>query len=79
MSSAVYAQFYHYDLANNLSEGCGDRAIIRIDARLNECNTHTVARNTCRERGFVGYQLLVGSSLRNAVSISKNVHMVPPK
>lgn len=41
-------------------EACGDRAVIAIDGRINMESAKQIARRTCKERGYIGYQIHEG-------------------
>ena len=44
-------------------EACGDRAHIRLDARLSKDSNARIARAECVKRGYLGFSLLCGESL----------------
>jgi hypothetical protein len=71
----IYAQFFIQTKSGELIEGCGDRAIIRIDGRLSRLNRETIADSECRRRGFVAWQLIKGPSLLRARPMTKVVPM----
>jgi len=67
----AYAQFYQKGIVSgNLIEACGDRSVIKIDARLTFHNQHAIAREECEKRGFIGYQLLQGNHLLSAEPVA---------
>jgi hypothetical protein len=68
---AHYAQFFHLDLAGNLAEACGDRAIIRLDGRQGQHTHEFLAEKECKKRGFIAWQLISGSSLLQAKPYTK--------
>ena len=68
---AHYAQFFHFDLAGNLTESCGDRSIIRLDGRQNQRTHELIAELECKKRGYIAWQLIRGSSLLLAKPYTK--------
>lgn len=44
---------------------CGDRSLIRIDGRLRHFKAVTIARDTCKQRGFDCFSLQWVDSLRD--------------
>jgi len=80
----TYAQFFTYstgyvagtipprfdDAHKKLIEACGDRGIIHIDSRLTKLTIGLIARETCQQRGYDGYQILKGNSLLDAKPVS---------
>jgi hypothetical protein len=68
---AHYAQFFHLDLAGNLAEACGDRSIIRLDGRQSQHTHECLAEQECKQRGFIAWQLISGSSLLQAKPYTK--------
>jgi hypothetical protein len=67
----TFAIFFYVDLAGNLSEALGDRAVIRLDGRMNQLSMETIAEEECRKRGYVAWQLIRGFSLMMAKPITK--------
>lgn len=62
-----YAQFWIRGcVTGELIEGCGDRAIIRLDGRLSDYTMRAIAADECRKRGFLAYTMLRGESLLQA-------------
>jgi hypothetical protein len=53
---SLYAFFYTKQGRNP----CGDRSVIRLDARLNHWDQHEVAGRHCKARGFHAYVILRG-------------------
>lgn len=51
-------------------EVCGDRGIVRVDGRLSARSVIDIAIRTAEERGFIGYQVLEGTSLLQAKPVS---------
>jgi hypothetical protein len=58
----LYAQFFQKDLAGNVNEGCGDRAVIILDARRARSTNMEIAKEWCKKRGYIAYQLFYGDS-----------------
>lgn len=72
---AYYAQFFELDLAGNLSECCGDRAVIRLDGRMCQENMEKLAEKECKQRNFIAWQLIRGESLLRAKPFTKVVSL----
>ena len=69
---AIYAQFFIPVLTTGQPiEGCGDRAIIRLDGRQNQITHERIAEQECRKRGFISWQLIKGPSLLRARPYTK--------
>lgn len=67
----TYADFFEIgEVSGKLVSACGDRAIIQIDSRLSHTKKMEIARETCKQRGYKGYQLLKGSSLLRSEPIT---------
>ena len=71
----VYAEFYHLSTGYDnkpkvLIPGCGDRAIIRIDGRLNLSTTHGIAKQACGDRKYLAYQIMKGDSIMRLKQVS---------
>lgn len=49
---------------------CGDRAIIEIDGRLSPENVADIARQTCIQRGYIGYKVYKGESIARMAPVS---------
>ena len=71
----VYIQFFNMSCGTwpdfkeetkRLTEACGDRSVINIDARLTNCNIHQIAQAECIKRKYLAYQVLKGISLLDA-------------
>ena len=68
----TYAQFFIASLTTGLPiEGCGDRAIIRLDGRQKQETHELLAEQECRQRGFIAWQLIRGYSLLDAKPCTK--------
>lgn len=79
-----YAQFYQYsagyvegsipprfDPAHvKPIEGCGDRSVIIIDARIKPETAGKIATKECKKRGFIGWKIYEGSSFSTAKPVS---------
>ena len=70
----IYAQFYHYDLAGDLVEACGDRAVVIIDARLKPRTIGEIAAEECKKRGYIAWAIFKGGSFTNSVLVSNVWH-----
>ena len=71
---ATYAQFFIKSLQSGKPiEGCGDRAIIRLDGRMSRANQELLSERVCRERGFIAWQIIQGPHLLAAVPVTKVV------
>ena len=66
----IYAQFYHYDLAGELAEACGDRSVVIIDARLRMATIGEIAAEECKKRGYVAWAIFRGQSFTNSRPLS---------
>lgn len=64
----VYVQYYHTDLANNLSEACGDRAVFILDGRnsLSTMHNDAIVNNGVRRPKYEAYRIFKGSSFLNS-------------
>lgn len=72
----TYAQFFIRGCEfGNIIEACGDRAIVRLDGRMNQLNMETVAEEECRKRNYVAWQLIRGESLLRAKPFTKIVSL----
>ena len=68
----TYAQFFIASLTTGLPiEGCGDRAIIRLDGRQSQLTHEYIAEQECKKRGYIAWQLIRGASLLRAKPCTK--------
>lgn len=79
-----YAQFYaestgyvpgsmppRFDPAyKTLIEGCGDRAVIIIDARIRSETAGQIAATECKKRGFLAWRMYEGQSFTQSKPVS---------
>ena len=73
----VYIDFFHKSaISEELISACGDRAIIRVDARKKSWRWHAIAQEEGRKRGYPAYQIIMGDSLLQAKSISGDLYKV---
>lgn len=79
---SIYAQFYKPAIptkwnnhSTRLIEGCGDRAIIQVDARLSLTSQLEVAKRVCGERSFNGFKLVKGDNLLDCKAITKLIEV----
>lgn len=56
-----YAQFYDYNLKGELSEPCGDRAVIILDGRMTKANMGAIAACECKKRGYIAWAIFQGT------------------
>lgn len=73
----IYAQFYHYGLSGNLTEACGDRAVVIIDARLRKATVGEIAAEECKRRGYDAWAIFKGESFTNSVRVSEIWYVNP--
>lgn len=73
----IYAQFYHYDLSGNLTEACGDRAVVIIDARLRKATVGEIAAEECEKRGYNAWAIFRGPSLMTSDRVSEIWYVNP--
>lgn len=80
----VYAEFYHLStgyIDNTIPPkfcdkervpilACGDRSLIRLDARTTLENQEYIASIECKKRGYIGYKILRGG-IMNAKAITE--------
>lgn len=73
----VYVQYYHTDLANNLSEACGDRAVFILDGRntLTTMHSDAVANNGMRRPKYEAYRIFKGSSFLYSQPITEIIRL----
>jgi hypothetical protein len=75
-----YIQFWHNSTGWNGKdfsgpilpiEACGDRSIIIMDGRVNLMTTIITARVECKKRGYIGFSIYRGESIREMREIRK--------
>ena len=79
---ALYAFFFNrvpegLAGAGRLIEACGDRAVIRLDARHGDASNLMLSKVVGVERGYHGVALYRGPSLLRAVRVT-TVHELKP-
>lgn len=79
-----FAQFFHMstgyvagsipprfdDAHKKPIEACGDRGVIIIDQRMKPETAGQIAAQTCKERGFIGWQIFEGDSFTRCRAVS---------
>jgi len=57
-----FAQFFHRSAidSSRIVEGCGDRAVIILDGRMNKQSMGEIAAQECSKRGYVAWQVHAG-------------------
>lgn len=65
----IYAEFGCIE-DGEFVKACGDRSVIRIDARVSIDEIHYIARRECADRHFPSYQLVGGDRYLDAAPIS---------
>lgn len=65
-----FVQFFHRAVwpigTLKIIEACGDRSIIRIDARVSKPVMGKIAAAECEKRGYIAWQIIAGESLLSA-------------
>ena len=74
---AVWAEFYRDDGKGNLCKVCGTDGTARIDARFEPWWQAELARREGKRRGFDGFSLIKGDSLRTAVTVRRPGRIEP--
>ena len=65
----VYVQFYHKDLSGRLSEALGDRSVVILDGRNSEAEWITIAKQMCKKRKYLAWQIFKGESFQNSKAL----------
>lgn len=65
----IYAEFFHN--AGDKHPACGDRAVLRLDARENSRRHHEHAKSWACKHRYAAYRLICGERLLTATPISK--------
>ena len=73
----IYAQCDHDDLSGNLTEACGDRAVVMIDARLRKATVGEIAAEECGKRGYNAWAIFKGPSLMTSDRVSEIWYVNP--
>lgn len=58
-------------------ECCGSDGIVRLDGRMTIGCAANVARDVCKQRERIGFTLIAGSSLLNAITVRKYEEVSP--
>ncbi len=75
----VYLQFYQKGvISNDLIPACGDRAVIRLDARQKSWRWHKIAQVEGIKRKYPAYSIIQGDHLLAAESKTGNIYKVAP-
>lgn len=64
----LYAQFYQQH-AGKVTEACGDRSVIILDARTPCGRYRDLVKAVARERGYVGFSLHRGESFTRSTCV----------
>lgn len=73
----IYAQFYKYDLAGNLSDAMGARSVAILDGRVASSTLGQIAEAECVKRGYVAWSIFKGDSFTRSHRLSGPNYMLP--
>lgn len=69
----IFAQFFNRNVMDEtkIIEGCGDRAVVIIDARLKPESIGQIAAQECEKRGYVAWQIFKGETFTRSAPVSQ--------
>lgn len=74
----IYAQFFQKSaISDKITEACGDRSVVIIDGRLSANHVAQIARQECKKRGYLAWQIFKGESFTRSRAISSMFKVQP--